>query len=420
MALNRVANGTFVASTSFTASSQPTPSYILRGHTGQLSVLRFSKDARSLFAGDIDGFVGVWDLRTFRPRYFWKAHDAGLLDIVEWEGGLLTQARDNKLIYYPLPVVPPLSETISRSSATAIPSPKDPTSGIEKKWEMDINCMAYCRMSVLTLSEKVEGKGKAKATEIFGDNEALVAVPSLTKDEQIDIFHIPSQARVHRAIGTSLFPLGLKTGTLMAVNLFRSPSPGSELHLLAGYEDGRVALFRFTGSQEQAFAPPLPGTRQEEAEGWELVWDEKGHREALMSLTLSPDRKHAWSVAADHFICRYTLFSADEKGSHLVALETVAPGRSIIEIREDEKIIAVAGWDGEVRVYSARTGAPLAVLSYHRMSLHALAFAPVLGHQGILVEDESDSEDDEDEKPRAWLAAGGKDTRITLWEVYPP
>lgn len=67
----------------------------------------------------------------------------------------------------------------------------------------------------------------------------------------------------------------------MALQLLTSPSSSSSaspLHLLAAYEDGRVAHFAFTGSTPKAFDSPT-GPR-EEGEEWELVWEEKGHREA--------------------------------------------------------------------------------------------------------------------------------------------
>ena len=84
------------------------------------------------------------------------------------------------------------------------------------------------------------------------------------------------------------------------------------------------------------------------------------------------------------------------------------------------------------RLYSAKTGHSLAVLSYHRQSLHALALAPVLPrniHYDSNTDDSSDTDSDSEEEGaakatqgkagRAWLAVGGKDERVSLWEVYP-
>lgn len=57
-----------------------------------------------------------------------------------------------------------------------------------------------------------------------------------------------------------------------------STSSPQKLHLLAGYEDGRVAHFVYEGSETSAFDPPT--SKRDESEGWSLIWDEKGHREA--------------------------------------------------------------------------------------------------------------------------------------------
>lgn len=100
------------------------------------------------------------------------------------------------------------------------------------------------------------------------------------------------------------------TGTVMAVHLFHLPastasvSPSSpsvsststpepvtpaSLHLLIAYESGQLALFRFTpirsfertsSKNGDAAWVPREGTMVEESEGWELVWVEKGHRDA--------------------------------------------------------------------------------------------------------------------------------------------
>ena len=115
-------------------------------------------------------------------------------------------------------------------------------------------------------------------------------------------------------------------------------------------------------------------------------------------------------------------------------------------IRDDGALIAVSGWDGwsvpshneqmygrlthdvnvahSGRLYSALSGAPLAVLEYHRMSLHAAAFASTRTHPDQDERPESDDEDDEPGHeagpPKAWLALAGTDTRISLWTPYAP
>ena len=64
-----------------------------------------------------------------------------------------------------------------------------------------------------------------------------------------------------------------------------------------------------------------------------------------------------------------------------------------------------------IRVYSLKTLKPLAVLAYHRESVYALAFAPVL-------DTEVKEERDEDVVRKHYVAGAGKDERISLWEIY--
>jgi hypothetical protein len=77
-----------------------------------------------------------------------------------------------------------------------------------------------------------------------------------------------------------------------------------------------------------------------------------------------------------------------------------------------------------VRVHSAKTFKPLAVLESHRDSVYIVAFAPTRpdAPSGYGT---SDDEDDAGATPkrkrtRAWLAAAGKDMRISLWSLYEP
>ena len=106
--------------------------------------------------------------------------------------------------------------------------------------------------------------------------------------------------------------------------------------------------------------------------------------------------------------------------------KTAYPGRAGLAVRDDERILAIAGWDGAVRVHSAKTFKPLAVLEYHRESVFAVAFASTRNYakegEGKAYETSRAPKYQTRElrRRRAWLAAAGKDERISLWELYPP
>jgi len=82
-------------------------------------------------------------------------------------------------------------------------------------------------------------------------------------------------------------------------------------------------------------------------------------------------------------------------------------------------------------VHSCKTFKALAALPFHRDSVYAVAFAPTAPVRQATKRaapsagGDSDDEDDGDDRldgegrPRAWLAAAGKDQRISLWELYP-
>ncbi|BGP19252.1 Astra associated protein 1 Asa1 [Rhodosporidiobolus nylandii] len=288
-------------SSSRPSPSQPLqPSYILRSHSTVVSLLRFTRDT--------DGYVVLWELRTRRARYCWKAHDGGVLGVDEFAGGVLTQGRDNNLRFFPLPPsASSSSSSVLPGAATAVHSHSSPTPGLSfdapaevggpgMAWEMGVNAMTFCGMGLLRLplpsGAGQDGKGKA------GEEQALVAVVSLTKDEFVDILHLPSQSRLHRSIGSGAWGVGEKTGSVMALRLFHLAPPSSsssssaaagpkeQLHLLVAYESGQLALFRFVATSrferdvETAVDRPVKGRLPDEGEGWELVWVEKGHRDA--------------------------------------------------------------------------------------------------------------------------------------------
>lgn len=70
----------------------PSPSYLLRSHSVQLSALAFSDDNERIYSGDASGVVVVTSTRSLRAIASWKAHSEGLLGIEEWGNCIITFA----------------------------------------------------------------------------------------------------------------------------------------------------------------------------------------------------------------------------------------------------------------------------------------------------------------------------------------
>lgn len=135
----------------------------------------------------------------------------------------------------------------------------------------------------------------------------------------------------------------------------------------------------------------------------------------------------------------------------LKVVQTKHSGQQSLRIRNDGKIFATAGWDTKVRVYSVASLKELAVLKWHKEGCFAVAFAEVINTQegkegtseGKLEGDKTNTESTEggetamvappkrvglavSPKERRiqqatqthWVAAGSKDGKVSLWDIY--
>jgi ASTRA-associated protein 1 len=126
----------------------------------------------------------------------------------------------------------------------------------------------------------------------------------------------------------------------------------------------------------------------------------------------------------------------------LKIINTRHSGQQSLRMRSDEKIFATAGWDSKIRVYSAKTMKELAVLKWHQVGCYTVSFTNLGPSSGNPPNDETDtiaaagSEADSNAivsplgevtvkehriktaKESHWLAAGSKDGRISLWDIY--
>jgi len=133
--------------------------------------------------------------RPFSPIFPVSLAFADALDIHR-------QGRDNLLHLHSFGTNASASATVGHGAATAVPSPASPSTGIDRAWSLDINAMNFCRMSVCPLGGR---STKGKEREVLEDEEgeeALVAVPSLTKDDvvrwRLRLLYTVSSRRINR------------------------------------------------------------------------------------------------------------------------------------------------------------------------------------------------------------------------------
>ena len=67
-----------------------------------------------------------------------------------------------------------------------------------------------------------------------------------------------------------------------------------------------------------------------------------------MGMVVASDLSRAFTVSADHLLCRYDLVAASgDDGVGIKKMSTGQIGNASIAISADDKILAVGGWDGK-------------------------------------------------------------------------
>jgi WD40 repeat protein len=113
-------------------------------------------------------------------------------------------------------------------------------------------------------------------------------------------------------------------------------------------------------------------------------------------------------------------------------------GQQSLSVRSDGRILATGGWDSRVRIYSTKTLKEVAVLKWHKEGVYAVAFGKILDvadlEHGVQDAQSQDGIGDvtrretglgklqrqreEKMQVKHWIAAGAKDGKISLWEVF--
>ncbi|KAJ5832757.1 hypothetical protein N7474_001068 [Penicillium riverlandense] len=431
--------------------SPATPIYILRGHTAPIHALHIFNHNLRLISGDADGWIVVWDLVTKRAVTVWKAHSGAVLEVKGFTLGgnvseIYTHGRDHKLCVWKIRAEDEsfLDKTLPVDRADSSESGETQ----RQPWllhSLPVNALNFCAFDMTFLHTDCSPEEKSGS-----DNRCatLFAVPNALDSGGVDIFHLPSERR----LSTIRSDPSTKTGMVMAVHLFVSPS--GDLYLASAYEDGHVMSFLHRGPLKSTIN--LEGNASSDAWKWEKIYACRPHTQPVLSIDGSPSQDYFLSSSADALIVKHPVLRSESGGyiptpryvedSPLKIVNTKHSGQQGLRIRSDGMVFATAGWDSRVRVYSGKTIKELAVLKWHKDGCYAVAFgktdniteSSTHGAPGKDAEDTgtgSEYAEMAGEKPERslatvqnqrnmkvqqthWLAAGSKDGKISLWDIY--
>jgi WD40 repeat protein len=208
---------------------------------------------------------------------------------------------------------------------------------------------------------------------------------------------------------------------IMALSLFFHPLT-SNLTVIAGYESGHTSVSCLATS-------------------WQTFYTANPHSQPILSLDVEPGKEFYFTSAADAVVAKHPVPASNDdvigtvESMPLKVVKTKHSGQQGLRVRNDGKIFSTAGWDGRVRVYGTKGMKELAVLKWHKEGCYAVAFADVelardrkegeggeggegkelVGRMGTMTVKE---ERDRRAKTTHWLAAGSKDGKISLWDIY--
>jgi len=221
---------------------------------------------------------------------------------------------------------------------------------------------------------------------------------------------------------------------IMALSIFHHPStPSNPLTVIAGFESGHTSVSQLSNST------------------WSTLYISNPHAQPILSLASSPDKSFYLTSSADAVIAKHPIPVSIEntilavESTPMKMLQTKHAGQQDLRIRNDGLVFATAGWDGRVRVYSSKSVKELAVLKWHKEGCYAVAFADVdadvpSGEAGGKGQEKEEEEGEGKGKGREvvkristltvkeqrlwkaktahWVAAGSKDGKVSLWEIY--
>ncbi|OLN81206.1 ASTRA-associated protein 1 [Colletotrichum chlorophyti] len=393
----------------------PHPKSILRGHKAQVHALTFIRGNERLASGDADGFVVLWDLTIMRPTAVWRPHKEAILGIEGWgHSRIITHGRDHRLAVWELG----REDETSLSKRLPLDEACDSRPQPSLLYSIEVNTMNFCSFASCA----------PRPVDASDATNLLLAVPNTLASESVDIYELPSRKRLHTFKNTDKYGM-VMTLALLYVDVVSPPvsSPNSILTLIAAYENGLATVMQFASGS------------------WNVVYSAQVHKQPILSLDVCAEQGYFLTSGADAVLAKHPIPGANSAATDKVHVaqplkisNTKHSGQQSLRIRDDGRIFATAGWDSTVRVYSSKTLKEVATLKWHQVGCYAVALANI----GAISRtwDSQTVTPDSDQPGRDlisrtgqlsvkdrrihqaqtahWLAAGSKDGKISLWDIF--
>lgn len=342
----------------------PQPIFTLRGHHAGVTALTYCSVLNNpyLVSGDEEGSLCVWDLAVFRKLVTYpKLAKSRVQSLKTFELDVRDEVRSLIFIH-------------SRNNGVLI---LDLSKSIESKHET--------KPVILETYDSFESLFSRGDAILGSDGFAVLAYPSCLENYLVTIRVLGKDAqtlisgtadRKSESRNCTLFDIALKEESHQRYLLF------------AAYEDGCLCTFSFSPNSTRT-VPHLNCTGLDV----QLVkkFDLKiGDFISAYDLALGPDHRLFAAIGSPLKQVIFVEASLNQNSDvqELVNVPLKRQGISAISIRPDKKLIAVAGWDSTVRLYSAKSYKLLAILRHHLKQVQCILFYEEHNLQSLHADDD--------------------------------
>ena len=313
------------------------------------------------------------------------------------------------------------------------------------------------------------------ASEAVSNTSPSLSTLGLTRIRvQIDIFHLPSQSRLNT------IKLGDKNGMVMALSLFyrgvtltliaayenglviaaelRKNGIWVPIYQVTPHSQPILSLdvspdkdYFFTSSADSMIVKhPIPQATPDHMP----IRETPPSDNATTTQPQAGDANKGASLPSATLASQHQPQVPDSRRDNTIELLTTPlkvvntkhSGQQSLKIRSDARIFATAGWDSKIRIYSVKTMKEVAVLKWHQVGCYTVSFSSLEqrsdtknpeGTDTEFADAQADTEPStsttlvpklveltvrdkriQQAKTAHWLAAGSKDGKVSLWDVF--